>query len=674
MAGETTLGEAQIPIRATLDKLDSDLKGARNKVTGMLSGLHGQLEKGFKQIGMLGGVAAAGVAAIGGALAKVTIDAAPVEAVRDAFNGLAESAGVGGDAMLKALQEGSGGMVSQRDLMMSFNKAAQLVGADFATQLPDAMQYLAKVSAATGEDMNFMLDSLVTGVGRMSPMILDNLGIQTSLADATAVAADMFGVEADELTDAQIQAGMMNDVLNKLEENTAAMPDVTDTAAGKMAQLKARFQDTKDEIGAMFLPILLTVMEKFGELADTVLPPLMEILQTVSDIVGTFFENLDSGMDPLTAAEEALKEFLPPELAEGISEIADGIRDIVDWVKELVAAAEPYIEQVANWISENVELKDILIGVGIALATVLVPAIWALISPILTVIAVGAALALLIAGVRKAWEEDFLGIRTLVETTIAKIKEWWTAHGEEIMTKAKEIWDTVKTAVEEGLEKAKEIISNVIAKIKEWWAEHGEEIMAKAQEIWDGVVATFEWFKEQFQKLFEAFKLAFEGDWRGFGEKLREIWDEAWAKLKEIGENVWQAIQDFFTQTDWGAIGKSILEGIARGITAGLSFIRDAARNAAQSALDAAKGFLGIDSPSRAFEMQVGLPSVQGWARGLENTRPIEQAARSLANLSLSSANAGLQDNSRTMTVTINTEQSTGSIYRDLALVEAMLL
>jgi hypothetical protein len=76
-----------------------------------------------------------------------------------------------------------------------------------------------------------MLDSLVVGVGRLSPMILDNLGIQVSLADATERAAQMYGVEADALDKGQVQAGMMNVVLEKLAANTASMPDVADSAA-----------------------------------------------------------------------------------------------------------------------------------------------------------------------------------------------------------------------------------------------------------------------------------------------------------------------------------------------------------------------------------------------------------------------------------------------------------
>ena len=124
---------------------------ATDKASGVLRGMTGNVQK-------LGGIALGGVAAVGGAAAaaaagitKLAMDAAPLESVTNAFDGLAQSAGVSGDAMLEALQKGSKGMIANRDLMLSFNKAAQLVGVDFATRLPDAMGMLGKVAASTGK-------------------------------------------------------------------------------------------------------------------------------------------------------------------------------------------------------------------------------------------------------------------------------------------------------------------------------------------------------------------------------------------------------------------------------------------------------------------------------------------------------------------------------------------
>lgn len=611
MALEANLGKASVAIRATLDKLDGDLSDARGKVDNAVGRIAQGAGKRLQQIGTMAlsgiGVATGAVAGLGAALGKITVDAAPVQGISDAFEGMAESAGYSQDEMLSALKRGSSGMVSQRDLMMSYNKAAQLVSTEFATQLPDAMQYLSKVSAATGQDVGFMLDSLVTGVGRLSPMILDNLGIQVSQAEAVERASEMYGVQASELDKAQTQAGMMNVVLEKLAANTESMPDVTESAAAKMAQFKATMQDTKDQIGVALLPVLATLMTTLGKLAESVLPPLTDFiegtlapaLETVANIFGGFVERLEAGYDPLTALQATFLEFLPPDLAMKLIDITTGISDFLERVREV-------LDPIMEWISENVELKDVLIGLGVAILSVVIPALLPIIGTIAGIIAVFAAVTAIVALVRAAWENNFLGIRDIAEN----------------------VWGFIKEFIPEAIEKVREIITNVVTKIQEFWAEHGDTIQAKAQEMWDAVVAIFEWFKGQYQRIFDAFRLAFEGDWRGFGEKLREVWDEAWRKIKEIGEKAWDAIKRFFKETDWGSVGKSILEGIAKGITAGLDIIKNAAKSAAKAALDAAKGFLGIKSPSEEAATQIGDPFGEGISKGLRRSLPdLERAA-----------------------------------------------
>jgi len=414
---DTTLGRANVAVRATLEQLDGDLSDARGKVDSAISRIVGGAGKSFQALGSaaLGGigVATGAVTGLGAALGKITMDAAPVEGVSKAFSGLAESAGRGTDDMLAALKRGSAGMVANRDLMMTFNEAAQLVSTDFAVQLPDAMQYLGKVSAATGSDMGFMLDSLVKGVGRLSPMILDNLGIQVAQSEATERAAEMFGVEASELDKAQVQAGMMNVVLEKLAANTASMPDVTESAAAKMARFKATVQDTKDQVGLALLPVLNNLMGTFGHIAESVLPlltgfiesTLAPALETATLFIDEFVAGILAGNDPLTALQATLKEF-------GLAEVAELIGTVTAKVQELWTVVQPWLEQAAEWVARNVELQDVLIVLGAAIASVVLPALWSLVAAAAPVIAVFVAGVAIVAALRQAWETDWMGIRT----------------------------------------------------------------------------------------------------------------------------------------------------------------------------------------------------------------------------------------------------------------------
>ena len=420
MPGAITL--ANLVTRFTGDTSDLETSTGRGKsaISGFASSVGGAAQAVGKAFLGMGAIVVGAVGGIAVGLGKLAMESAGLVNVKDAFDGIAASAGTSGDAIMAAFDEASGGMVSMEDAMMSFNKAAMLVSDDFAVQLPEAMGYLGKVSAATGQDVNFMLDSLVTGVGRLSPMILDNLGIQVSLAEATERAAEMFGVEESALTKTQQQAGMMDVVLSKLAKNTAAMPDITKSAAGGMAALGVTFKNTKDKIGMSLVPALGTLAGTFSSLVDRVLPPLVDFFESVLapaiEVVAGFISMLVGaivdGVDPVDALRQSLLLSFGPEITSSVMGVVEAIQGVIEWVKEALATVQPYIDMAVEWILQNVELKDILIAVGIAIASVVVPAVISLMTTLLPIVAIIVAIIGAVALLRKVWEEDLGGIKT----------------------------------------------------------------------------------------------------------------------------------------------------------------------------------------------------------------------------------------------------------------------
>ena len=78
-------------------------------------------------------------------------------------------------------------------------------------------------------------------------------------------------------------------------------------------------------------------------------------------------------------------------------------------------------------------------------------------------------------------------------------------------------------------------------------------------------------------------------------------------------------------------LASAIVEGIVKGLGKGVGKIQSAARDAAKKALDAAKAFLGINSPSKKFEEEVGENSAEGMALGFDNKS--EMVAQSAENV-----------------------------------------
>lgn len=78
------------------------------------------------------------------------------------------------------------------------------------------------------------------------------------------------------------------------------------------------------------------------------------------------------------------------------------------------------------------------------------------------------------------------------------------------------------------------------------------------------------------------------------------------------------AIVKAFAEFNWLSIGFDIIRGIARGIADAAGEIASAAMDAARNALNKAKEFLGIHSPSRRAAEEIGRPYSEGVAEGID--------------------------------------------------------
>lgn len=233
-------------------------------------------------------------------------------------------------------------------------------------------------------------------------------------------------------------------------------------------------------------------------------------------------------------------------------------------------------------------------------------------------------------------------IKNLVSGFLALISSFWNAHSEEINTIVSTIVGRLKAVFGAGLSFLSNLIQGVLNFLKSFWSAHGAAITASAQRAWALIRSIISGVLSIISSIIKAFAAAARGDWRAFGEHLRTAWDNAWRLIKNILgnakttilntlSNLIQAAKDKFTNTDWGAVGRNIIQGIANGITGALSIIADAAKNAAKAAFDAAKGFLGIESPSKAF-MELGQYSIEGFIAPFSNKRLLERASETMGS------------------------------------------
>jgi len=96
----------------------------------------------------------------------------------------------------------------------------------------------------------------------------------------------------------------------------------------------------------------------------------------------------------------------------------------------------------------------------------------------------------------------------------------------------------------------------------------------------------------------------------------------------DIANDAWE----WFNGVDWMSLGSNIIDGIINGLTAGIGWLKEKAEEVAESALNAAKDFLGIESPSKVFRDEVGKMIPAGLSIGID--RGAEEAIDSARRLS----------------------------------------
>lgn len=189
---------------------------------------------------------------IGNQALQIVKDASTFETVERAFGRMAASQGQDADAMLAKMRELSAGTVSDLKLMQQANTALALgLPVD---RFGDMLEIARSASKATGQSMEFMLESMVTGLGRGSKMMLDNLGIMFDVNKAYDEYAKELKTTADNLTDVEKKQAFINKALEVGKANADAAGSGTDDLNDKMARLNVSLENNAITLGKLLIP------------------------------------------------------------------------------------------------------------------------------------------------------------------------------------------------------------------------------------------------------------------------------------------------------------------------------------------------------------------------------------------------------------------------------------
>ena len=190
------------------------------------------------------------------------------EGVRNAFERLNKP------GLLDKLKEATHGTVSELDLMKQAVKFDNFkLPLD---QMGTLLAFAQQQAKDTGQSVDYMVDSIVTGLGRKSLPILDNLGLS-----------------AAEIRERMKESGdMTTAVASIIKDRMEAAGGYVETAADRAARATAKAQDAAEAFGRNAIPIAQEWAETWATLsqgamtfANTLLGPVAKSIRSIQGIL-----------------------------------------------------------------------------------------------------------------------------------------------------------------------------------------------------------------------------------------------------------------------------------------------------------------------------------------------------------------------------------------------------
>lgn len=275
-------------VAGLLFKISADTKALKtsfDKTQKQVSGM----KKSFGNLGKIIGAAFA-TRAIVNFTKEVVKLAGEAEGVEQAFSRLENA-----EQLIKDLTEATRGTVSQLQLMKYAVQAKNFkIPLD---QLAKYFEFATKRAAQTGESVDYLVNSIILGLGRGSIKILDNLGlsalelqrISKETGDVSSAAAQLIGTELEK------------------------MGDVTFTTNQQVASFAATWVNVKTAIGGALIETV-AMNESLGNLATTL--STVDWGKIIDGLVNGFtnwykiLERANPGMLLLVKGFKGIKEFV----------------------------------------------------------------------------------------------------------------------------------------------------------------------------------------------------------------------------------------------------------------------------------------------------------------------------------------------------------------------------
>jgi phage-related protein len=442
------------------------------------------------------------------------------------------------------------------------------------------------------------------------------------------IGGNVFGALRNVMDAARSSGGGL---LASIETITAKFEEWTGSFGGQVA-LSSFFESMRRALAAV-LPVVLTLFEIIGttllpiladlaEIMGPVLRPLLEafgrLLQAARPLIEALAQALGQVLAALEPVIDAFGEAITdamPELGPMIQEIGRAFADLVkalaplapvfiDLLKAVLPILPPFIDMIAELLPRFIELIKESMPLIQAMAEafiVALPIFADIVGFLLDVfIPVFGFVIDIISGLIGVVTWVVQGIYDIITSVFGAIGDFisyiWNGIGDFFS----DIWSRIGGIFSGG-------IGNMITKLGEFASKVRDKAVAAANNlinaIGDGIKNTIQFFIDLPGRIANA--------------------------VADIGRWLWQA-------------GKDLVMGLVNGIKAMVQRVIDSVTGMVNDAISAAKGLLGVKSPSRVFKT-IGEQLGQGLVLGIEGMTPaVANAAADMAAAATAGANGGI--------------------------------
>ena len=484
--------------------------------------------------------------------------------------------------------------------VQSFDKLAEAAGnlnavaggnAETFSSVGMVLTQTAGAGKLTTENWNQLADAIPGASGKLQEAMLKNGAYTGNFRDAM----EKGEISADEFNQAIMDLGM-TDAAKEAATSTStiegAMGNLEASVVGVGTTILDQFKGPLTSGISMLAQGISGLSGVFTGLVQTIGPILSQIGTTFQTafqpVVGIVQSQLLPALQPLMSALQNLGNAVMPVITAAIQTVAPVLATVVSNVMQtmsvIATAVTPVITNIAALIQAVLPvIQSVFQSWGSAIQGVInavFPFIQTVVTSVMNV------------------------VNAIITTVLAAINGDWSGVWEGIQNIVSSVWNGIQSIVSGAINAVSSVISSVLNGISGIFSSVWNGIRGAVSSAWSGITSTVSSGVSSMMSFITSIPSRIMGVFSGAGSWLLSA-------------------------------GQNIIQGLINGITNAIGGAISAVKNAVSGIIDGAKSMLGIHSPSKVFDREIGRMIPAGLGRGVsENeraaTRPVEDMVDSL--------------------------------------------